>query len=128
MSSINFLLRSTNTAASNQHITFAVQAAAMWLSPNPIAASGSDPHDSHNFATQACRAKDAMRFQAPGSSADPNRELICSVSGDVVPMHRSLGGRYWREHVFAEVAGTKSQESLAALSCDTVMQLSLIHI
>ena len=54
----------------------------------------------------------------------PNRELICSVSGDVVPMHRSLGGRYWREHVFAEVAGTKSQESLAALSCDTVMQFN----
>jgi len=54
----------------------------------------------------------------------PNRELICSVSGEVVPMHRSLGGQYWREHVFAEIAGTKSQESLAELSCDTVLQFT----
>ncbi len=54
----------------------------------------------------------------------PNRALICTVSGEDVPMHRSLGGGYWREHVFAESAGKKSAEALASLSCDSVMQFS----
>ena len=39
-------------------------------------------------------------------------------------MHKSLGGRYWRDHIFAETAGKKSAESLDALSCDTVMQFN----
>ena len=56
----------------------------------------------------------------------PNRELICSVSGQPVAMHRSLGGRYWREHVFSEYAGTEAEKSLAELSCDTVVQFTKV--
>lgn len=52
----------------------------------------------------------------------PNRELVCSVSGEVVPMHRSLGGGYWREHIFAETAGTQSLKTWDELSCDIDMQ------
>ena len=28
----------------------------------------------------------------------PNRTLACSISGAEVPMYKSLGGRYWRDH------------------------------
>lgn len=54
----------------------------------------------------------------------PNRELICSVTGDRVAMHRSLGGRYWREHVFADDAIAAAEKSLGSLSCDIVMQFT----
>ena len=57
----------------------------------------------------------------------PNRELICSISGQSVAMHRSLGGRYWREHVFSEYAGTEAEKSLAELSCDTIVQFTQIQ-
>jgi len=29
----------------------------------------------------------------------PNRQLICSLTGEMVPIHRSLGGSYWRQHL-----------------------------
>ena len=54
----------------------------------------------------------------------PNRELICCVSGQPVAMHRSLGGRYWREHIFCNDAGTEAEKSLAELNCDTVVQFT----
>jgi polyene macrolide polyketide synthase len=52
----------------------------------------------------------------------PNRQFICSVTGQAVPMHRSLGGGYWREHVFADHAIAEAEKSLASLSFDVLVQ------
>ncbi len=81
-------------------------------------ANGATPEQIEKLLDAFESAVDAFNYYPP------NRELICSVTGQVVPMHRSLGGRYWREHLFAETAGIESLEALAALSCDTVMQFT----
>jgi acyl transferase domain-containing protein len=53
----------------------------------------------------------------------PNMRLICSVSGDVVPIHRSLAGSYWRDHVLADIDGTAAMETLAGEECSITMSL-----
>ncbi|MCA9109240.1 MAG: type I polyketide synthase, partial [Planctomycetaceae bacterium] len=52
----------------------------------------------------------------------PSLQLICSLSGEIVPLHRSLGGSYWREHVTA----TASPHCFATLNetqCTQVLHL-----
>ena len=56
----------------------------------------------------------------------PNRELI-GKSGQLIPMHRSPGGQYWREHLLGEPAVTDSLDSLAALTSDVVLQFGDKH-
>ena len=54
----------------------------------------------------------------------PNTPLICGLSGQMVPVHRSLGGSYWRRHCLElPLEG----ESLAAFdeSCDYVLGFGL---
>ena len=64
-----------------------------------------------------CNA-DAADWEAFEKLADgfnyypPNLPMVCTVSGEVVPVHRSLGGSFWRE--FAE-ANTVHNESIASL-------------
>ena len=53
----------------------------------------------------------------------PNLPLICSLSGEVVPVHRSLGGSYWREHCVAEPMATKSILALGEVDCDFVLNI-----
>ncbi len=53
----------------------------------------------------------------------PNLPLVCSVKGDVVPVHRSLGGSYWREHCLAEPLVTDSFTTISGLSLDCVLQI-----
>ena len=45
----------------------------------------------------------------------PNLPLVCSTSGEIVPVHRSLGSSYWREHVEATVELEKSMNVLESL-------------
>ncbi len=47
----------------------------------------------------------------------PNLPLVCSVSGEVVPVHRSLGGSYWREHANSEIQLEQSVQALSSLGC-----------
>ncbi len=51
----------------------------------------------------------------------PNLPLVCSLSGEIVPVHRSLGGSYWREHLAAAPKLQESLGTLAGLDCDLVL-------
>jgi acyl transferase domain-containing protein/NAD(P)-dependent dehydrogenase (short-subunit alcohol dehydrogenase family)/aryl carrier-like protein len=52
----------------------------------------------------------------------PNRQLVCSLSGEIVAVHRSLGGSYWRSYV--ESTGlAESISALHASGCDLILQL-----
>lgn len=46
----------------------------------------------------------------------PNLPLVCSLSGEIVPVHRSLGGSYWRRHC---IETPISRESLFELAAET---------
>ena len=48
----------------------------------------------------------------------PNMPLICSVSGDLVPIHQSPGGRYWRDHLVSESGDLRSTKTLIEQDCD----------
>ena len=48
----------------------------------------------------------------------PSLPLVCSMTGDTAPIHRSLGGSYWRAHVHAEICRSKSVETLRSMQCD----------
>jgi acyl transferase domain-containing protein len=52
-----------------------------------------------------------------------NLPLICSLSGHTVPVHRSLGGSYWRQQCLARQMLTESLETLANLDCDYILEL-----
>ena len=47
----------------------------------------------------------------------PNLPLICSLSGEVVPVHRSLGGSYWRQQATSEMQLEQSSQALIDLNC-----------
>ena len=53
----------------------------------------------------------------------PNLPLICSLSGEMVPVHRSLGGSYWRRHCLAPAMQSKGLEALAEKQCDYVLEI-----
>ena len=53
----------------------------------------------------------------------PNLPLVCSLSGDVVPVHRSLGGSYWRDHCIAEPAVSQSVSALSEINCGYVLEI-----
>ncbi len=52
-----------------------------------------------------------------------DRPLICSLSGEVVPEHRLLAGRYWRRHATEPHRITAGLGTLAELACDFVMEM-----
>jgi acyl transferase domain-containing protein len=45
----------------------------------------------------------------------PNRALICSVDGNEVPIYKSLGGSYWRDHCLDRGGKDDIDKALAAL-------------
>jgi acyl transferase domain-containing protein len=53
----------------------------------------------------------------------PNMPLICSLGGEVVPIHRSLGGSYWRRHLLAPCQEKKCFETLRETQCDLLLEL-----
>ena len=54
----------------------------------------------------------------------PNLPLICSIDGTEVPVHRSLGGSYWRRHCLAGQSRTESYQTLNEMNCDYVVDLN----
>ena len=52
----------------------------------------------------------------------PNLPLVCSLTGEIIPVHRSLGGSYWREHLDADNSKV-DLKSLAELECQTALVL-----
>ncbi|MEM8946298.1 MAG: SDR family NAD(P)-dependent oxidoreductase [Planctomycetota bacterium] len=53
----------------------------------------------------------------------PSTPLICSVDAAEVPVFRSLGGSYWREHCFKPTKQSESLELLREDGCDFVLGL-----
>ena len=54
----------------------------------------------------------------------PNMPLVCSISGTMVPVHKSLGGSYWREHIGAESKRAESMQTVAAENCSQMIDIS----
>ncbi len=52
----------------------------------------------------------------------PNLPLICSVTGEVVPVHRALGGSFWRQHCLTQPLLQESANQLAKMECDFVLE------
>ena len=52
----------------------------------------------------------------------PNLQLVCSITGKIVPVHRSLGGRYWREQLEA-TDSADSLDTLLATNCDLLLEI-----
>ena len=57
----------------------------------------------------------------------PNLPLVCSVSGDVIPVHRSPGGSYWRQHATVEPKIADSVQALASLNGNVGMVLGTLN-
>ena len=53
----------------------------------------------------------------------PNLPLICSLEASMVPVHRSLGGSYWREHCWKLPQTSESFELLENSSCDHILRI-----
>lgn len=53
----------------------------------------------------------------------PNIPLVCSVSASMVPVHRSLGGSYWREHCLKPSQADESLQLLSEADCDYCLKL-----
>ena len=58
----------------------------------------------------------------------PNLPLVCSLSAEIVPSHRSLGGSYWRKHLADQ---TKIGSSFAALdeaNCNAALTMGTCNL
>ena len=53
----------------------------------------------------------------------PNLPLICGITGQAVPIHRSLGGSYWREQIKETPQVTDAMQAFFALNFDLVWQI-----
>ncbi|MCR9201567.1 MAG: SDR family NAD(P)-dependent oxidoreductase [Planctomycetaceae bacterium] len=70
--------------------------------------------DGASDAEQAAVIADFETFADSFNYYPPNMPLLCSVSGDLVPVHRSLAGAYWKDHLSAAVAEQSLVERLIA--------------
>ena len=52
-----------------------------------------------------------------------DRPLICNLSGDIVPVHRLLGGSYWKRHCSEPFQFANSIATLAAQDCKLVLEI-----
>lgn len=52
-----------------------------------------------------------------------DRPLICNLSAEVVPVHRLLGGSYWRRHCSEPERTADSLQVLAEMKCDAVLEI-----
>lgn len=52
----------------------------------------------------------------------PNMPLLCSVSGELVPVHRSLAGAYWKDHLTAAAAQQQLADGLLAQDVGLLME------
>ncbi|MAT14452.1 MAG: hypothetical protein CMJ46_04195 [Planctomyces sp.] len=54
----------------------------------------------------------------------PNRPLICSLSGEAVPVHRQLSGSYWRRHCVEPIKTEESWQTMLATDDELVINFS----
>ncbi len=52
----------------------------------------------------------------------PDRPLVCSLDARIVPVHRLLGGSYWRRHCLESPAIDECFQALAEQECDGVLE------
>ena len=52
----------------------------------------------------------------------PNSPFIDSQSGKVVPVHKVLGGTYWRNHLFAETDWEASAKAIEGMACSYFLE------
>ena len=52
----------------------------------------------------------------------PNSPFIDSQSGKVVPVHKMLGGTYWRDHLFAETDWEASAKAIEGMACSYFLE------
>ncbi len=52
-----------------------------------------------------------------------NIPLVCNLSGDVVPVHKLLGGSYWTRHLTEPVQLDKSIQTLAGQDCQLALEI-----
>ncbi|MDG2012806.1 MAG: acyltransferase domain-containing protein, partial [Pirellulaceae bacterium] len=94
-------------------------------------AGGLCPKDAIILAYETSRLKaqedaDLDAFEALADQFNyypPNLPLVCSLSGQAVPIHRSLGGSYWRERIDAESQVTQALDTFSQLECDLIVQI-----
>ncbi len=66
------------------------------------------------------------QFEALADTLDylpPDRPLICNLTGQVVPVHRVLGGSYWRRQCVEDASLSASLETLAQQDCNVVLEV-----
>lgn len=54
----------------------------------------------------------------------PDRPLVCSLTSECVPVHRQLGGSYWRRHCVESPQVRESWQQLLKLEDDVIMDFS----
>ena len=54
-----------------------------------------------------------------------DRSLICSLTGEEVPVHRLLAGCYWRRHATESANAEESLHTLQESGCDVLMELGV---
>jgi acyl transferase domain-containing protein len=53
----------------------------------------------------------------------PHLPLVCSLSGELVPIHRSLGGSYWRQHCLAVSASDDVVRTMHRAGCQRRLEI-----
>jgi acyl transferase domain-containing protein len=52
-----------------------------------------------------------------------NIPLVCNLSGDVVPVHKLLGGSYWSRHLTEPILLAKCMQTLAKQDCQVAVEI-----
>ncbi len=52
-----------------------------------------------------------------------DRPLICNLTGEIIPEHQLLAGRYWRRHATEPLQSGAGLATLAETKCDCVLEL-----
>lgn len=54
----------------------------------------------------------------------PNMPLVCSLSGEMMPVQKSPGGKYWRDHLTASPLDSQAIETLCSQECDVCLEIT----
>ncbi|MEM9352733.1 MAG: SDR family NAD(P)-dependent oxidoreductase [Planctomycetota bacterium] len=67
---------------------------------------------------------DIDRFEALADTFNyypPNLPLVCSIDGEIVPVHRSPAGGYWRRHLSADPKVDAAYRLVGEADCEAVL-------
>ena len=91
-----------------------------------LVAARSDVLRSHQNGEHEALESQLAQFEQYADTINyypPNLPLLCSLSAETVPVHRSLGGSYWRQHILAEPKTSETFDLLAEKRCDFTLLL-----